>query len=109
MNILIVEADPKLRAFMRDTARPSVADCGVIAEAEDGRAALAICRTLNPKMAIVDIDLPDGDGLDLIPQLREIVPSLRALIVADRVDPEIVLRCEAIGIQGFVDKPTVLD
>lgn len=107
MKILIIEGDPKLRALVAREAQSSSRGCDLIAEAETGSAALAICSTFRPEMAVLDIDLPDGDGLDLIPRLREKIPTLRILVISDRVTPEIVERCEELKIEGFADKPIV--
>ena len=107
MKILIIEGDPKLRALLAQEAQSSIRGCDLIAEAETSSAALAICSTFKPEMAVLDIDLPDGDGLDLIPRLREKILGLRVLVISDRVTPEIVDRCEELEIEDFADKPTV--
>jgi DNA-binding NarL/FixJ family response regulator len=58
-------------------------------------------------MVVIDVDLPDGSGLDLIPELRAKIPGLKVLVLSEQVTPAIVSRREELKIDGFVDIPNM--
>jgi two-component system KDP operon response regulator KdpE len=66
--ILIVEDDPQLRRFLRTAL--GVQDYRLV-EAETVREALIAATTHNPELILLDIGLPDGDGIDLTRRVRE--------------------------------------
>ena len=86
-RILIVDDDPRFRAL----ARTLLERLGYVtaAEAADGAQALAAARRVRPDAALVDVQLPDIDGLALGRRLREMDGSLR--IVLTSTDPTLSL------------------
>jgi DNA-binding response OmpR family regulator len=81
-TILIVEDDRHTRTFLADNL---AADGFDPIAAEDGREAVRLMETRYPDLAIVDLTLPDRDGLELLKQVRE------ADGVASRIDPHLPL------------------
>ena len=66
--VLVVEDEPQMRKFIR----ASLASHGYrIAEAERASEAVLLITSHNPALVLLDLGLPDGDGLDLTRQLRE--------------------------------------
>lgn len=72
--------------------------------ARDGAAGLAICRRTPPTLVLLDLELPDGDGFDLVQQLRELAPDARVLVLSAHVEPYILHRVHQAKVDGFVDK-----
>lgn len=72
--------------------------CGTCA---DGLAAI---RQFRPKLVLLDISLPDGDGLDLARTVLAELPRTRILAVSSHHDPWTMLQVQRIGLNGFVDK-----
>ena len=66
--ILIVEDDPQLRRFLRTAL--GAQDYRLV-EAETVKEALIAATTHNPELILLDIGLPDGDGIDLARRVRE--------------------------------------
>ena len=66
--ILIVEDDPQLRRFLRTAL--GAQDYRLV-EAETVKEALIAATTHNPELILLDIGLPDGDGIDLTRRIRE--------------------------------------
>lgn len=62
--------------------------------------------TERPDVAVVDLNLPDGDGLDLLPRLRRAVPGCGLLVLTMSRDESVVRACLAAGAAGFVLKDT---
>lgn len=76
----------------------------VVCEAGTAAEALARIPPAAPELVLLDLQLPDGDGLDVAAQLLEQRPELRFLALTSLHDERTIHRIRSIGIQGFVDK-----
>ena len=65
---------------------------------------LAAVRELQPDLVLLDISLPDGDGLELARIVIEELPQVKVLTISSHHDPWTMLQVQRIGIHGFVDK-----
>lgn len=74
-------------------------------EARDGTAALAQFNLLKPVITMLDIDMPDMDGLTVLEQIRAIDPNAFVVMVSGYSKPELVRRAVELGVGGFVVKP----
>ncbi len=75
-----------------------VCEAGTVAEA------LERIPPANPDVLMLDLQLPDGDGLDVAARLFEKLPDLRVLALTSLRDEVTIHRIRTMGIQGFVDK-----
>lgn len=100
-KILIVDDESQIRRFLR--ASLTAHDYQVV-EAEDGKGAVKACTLELPDLLILDLGLPDIDGLDVISQVREWsqVPIIVLSIRSDESD-----KVEALdrGANDYVTKP----
>jgi DNA-binding response OmpR family regulator len=96
-RVLIVDDDPRVRALAR--ALLQAAGYAVAAEAADGAQALAAVRRVRPDAAIVDVQLPDTDGLALARTLVDSDSGLR--IVLTSTDPTLV------SVAALAESPAV--
>jgi DNA-binding NarL/FixJ family response regulator len=101
-SILVVDDDP---AF-RELAGRFLADLGlrVAAQAGTAAAALAMAKEVRPDAALVDIDLPDGDGITLAGALTALPWRPRVVLTSvdpDAAAPDEVRRC---GAHAFLSK-----
>ena len=100
-KILIVDDEPQIRRFLK--ASLSAHDYQVV-EAIDGKSAVRACTVELPDLVILDLGLPDIDGLDVISQMREWsqVPIIVLSIRSDESD-----KVDALdrGANDFVTKP----
>lgn len=78
-TILIVDDDVQFRAGVR---RILAAEGHDIEEAGDGRLALERCRELPPDLVLLDIYMPDIDGVEAMYQLSQSHPDLRVIAVS---------------------------
>ncbi|HSC03622.1 MAG TPA: response regulator [Solirubrobacteraceae bacterium] len=85
-RVLIVDDDPRFRALARGLLEAR--GYTVVAEAASGAEALAAVERASPSAALVDVQLPDADGLALARRLTERGNSLR--IVLTSADPSVV-------------------
>ena len=101
-SILLVDDDP---AF-RELAGRFLTDLGlhVTAQADTAAAALAMAEEIRPDLALVDIDLPDGDGISLAGALTALPGGPRVVLTSvdpDAAAPDEVRRC---GAHAFLSK-----
>jgi two-component system, NarL family, response regulator DevR len=76
----------------------------VVGEAGSAARALQEADRVAPNVAIVDIGLPDLDGIALARQLRQREPELAILMLSAREDPEALLEAMAAGAAGYLGK-----
>lgn len=99
--ILVADDD----AQIRDVLRIALAQAGFgVAEAKDGRAALESAQSLRPSLIILDIGMPEMDGLEVCRALRKTteVPILFLTARADEIDRVVGLE---LGADDYVSKP----
>ena len=100
-KILIVEDDPQIAALLRVTLTRSGY---VVVDVRDGRAALAARAIDRPDLVLLDLGLPDCDGLDLIAPLRG-EPATRLIVVSARDATEQKVAALDLGADDYVTKP----
>ena len=81
-------------------------DIEVVAEAANGADALAAARATAPDVAVLDLQLPDLDGITVAKQLASIVPQCGCMIVTSHGRPGYLKRALASGVRGFLSKTT---
>jgi two-component system response regulator NreC len=76
----------------------------VVGEAGDGAAAVAASRKHPPDLVILDVELPDIDGFDLMGDLLAIAPKARIIALSSHTDEFTLHRAMQCRVNGFVDK-----
>ena len=101
-GVLLVDDDPVFRSL----ARRTLADRGfvVVGEAESVAAALARVQELRPDVILVDIGLPDGDGLELARTLSALPWRPRVILTSSDPDAASDDDIRASGAGAFVAK-----
>ena len=79
-------------------------DLMLAGRAEDGEAGWNLCLALKPDLALVDVDLPKLDGLELVKRLLVQLPTMRLLTMTGRMDPYTIWRATQSGVHGYVEK-----
>lgn len=93
--------------MMRDVLRRACAHefgHAVVVECDRGVPAQAALARQPAELVILDLQLPDRDGLEMIAELRRISPAPKILVLSSRSDPFTVYQLERADIDGFVDK-----
>ena len=103
-KVLIIDDSPTIRAFARMFLKPLAVE---IVEAEDGAKGLVAARADRPDICVVDVDMPNLDGLSFTREVRK-DPGLAALpvvlLTGDRT-PEAKERGREAGANDLVEKP----
>lgn len=102
MRMLIADDDPSLGGFL---ARGLEMEGHDVKLATDGEMAMAVARRDLPEMAVLDLNLPRRDGVEVLEFLRSLTADLPILILTARQDPEVRVRCLEIGADDFMLKP----
>lgn len=76
----------------------------VVQRCSTWREGLAAIRTHRPDIVLMDISLPDGDGLELAKTILDELPEVKILAISSHRDPWTMLQVQRIGLHGFVDK-----
>jgi DNA-binding NarL/FixJ family response regulator len=103
IKVLLADDHSIVRAGLRRIIEESE-DIEVIAEADDGKAAIQLAREKNPDVAVVDISMPGLDGLEVISQLKIYLPKLPIIILTMHEEEQYVVRAIEAGAMGYVTK-----
>jgi len=79
--MLVVENQDFMRRVLRDYLQSAYPDAAIM-EAADGARALELCRSRSPQLVLMDVGLPDADGIDLTAQVKEMLPETAVIIVS---------------------------
>ncbi|HEY3950223.1 response regulator transcription factor [Phenylobacterium sp.] len=93
-------------AIVRDGLRRLLADLdlGQVLEAASGRDALAVARAERPSLVILDLNLPDLGGLEILARLLREDPAVRVLVLSMHAEPLYASRALKAGAKGYVSK-----
>jgi DNA-binding NarL/FixJ family response regulator len=64
---------------------------------------VAACRAMSPDLLVLDLELPDADGVDVLRELADGTPEA-IIVLSDRTDGDAVLRALRFGVRGYVTK-----
>jgi two-component system, NarL family, response regulator DevR len=77
----------------------------VIGEAKNAAEALARVPALRPDVAILDVRLPDGDGVSVCRELRSRMPELKVIMLTSYSDDEALFEAIVAGASGWAADP----
>ncbi|NJP68477.1 response regulator [Streptomyces spiramenti] len=103
IRLLLVDDHEVVRRGLRDLfdAEPGIE---VVGEAGSAERALARGPALRPDVAVLDVRLPDGDGIRVCRELRSALPGLACLMLTSFDDDEALLDAIMAGAAGYVLK-----
>ena len=81
-----------------------IPDLTVVAEADDGREALQLIATHRPDIAMLDISMPELNGLEVAERVAREFPDVRVIILSMHATSDYVLRAMRVGASGYLLK-----
>jgi DNA-binding NarL/FixJ family response regulator len=90
------------------TALAGESDLAVVGEARDGLEAVAEAARTSPHVAVLDADLPNGDGVRAAWLIRDRVPDCRIVILSSDEDAEVLTSAVEAGAHGYLTKASPL-
>jgi RNA polymerase sigma factor (sigma-70 family) len=105
VRVLIVDDDDLMRAGLRGVLSTDDA-LEVVGEASDGRDAIYRTRLVQPDVVLMDVRMPDLDGIAATRELLESFPDVRVVILTTFEEDEFIFGALAAGASGFLLKRT---
>ncbi|HZD04877.1 MAG TPA: response regulator transcription factor, partial [Longimicrobiales bacterium] len=103
VRVVLADDHTLVRAGFRALLE-SMAGVEVVAEADDGRAALEALQEHEPDVLVVDLTMPDMNGLEVVHRARRRHPGTRVLVLSMHREPEYVTRALQEGARGYLVK-----
>ena len=79
-------------------------DCDVVGSVADGSAVLEAAQRLQPDVVVIDLNLPNINGLEACRQIRHVNPQTKVIVFTAMNDPDIRQRSFEVGASAFVCK-----
>ncbi len=105
-RVFLVDDHEVVRVGIRELLSASP-DLEVVGEASSVTEALTMVPATNPDVAVLDVRLPDGNGIELCRELRSRLPELNVLMLTSFTDDEALFDAIMAGASGFVLKRIV--
>lgn len=102
-NILLLEDLPEIRAWMRDLVL-RVFPSAQISEAARVHDAIQLVQAVKFDLALIDLGLPDGSGVDVVTRLRDLQPEAQSVVVTIHDDDEHLFPALQAGAYGYILK-----
>lgn len=103
IKVMLVDDHPLFREGI--SARLSLSDeIEVIGEAENGEQALSLLEQLQPEIVLLDINMPQMGGIDMLEVLREKNLDIKVIFLSMHDDKEYIVRAIQAGAQGYLLK-----
>ncbi len=103
IRVLIADDHAVVRQGLR-TFRDRQEDIGVVGEAAVGAEAVALAERVAPVVVLMDLVMPEMDGVEAIRQLRERAPAVRALVLSSFIDDDRLFPVVRAGAAGYLLK-----
>ncbi len=105
-TIAIIEDDPSQKFVLRNLVEEM--GYSVVAEASTGTEAVRACLEVKPELVLMDVEIPEMDGIEAAKEINRTSPTPVVLVTASE-DEGLVIRAVSAGIMSFVPKPVKLN
>ena len=103
IRIILADDHPLLRQSLKDVLKRQQ-DFEVVAEASDGERAVQLATTLIPNVVIMDISMPNLNGIEATRQIKAKHPSIAILVLTVHNDSEHIFGILQAGADGYLTK-----
>jgi two-component system, OmpR family, KDP operon response regulator KdpE len=106
LRVLVVDDEPAIRRFLR---LGLTAQGYVVSETEEGGKALDVARRGGTDLILLDLGLPDIDGIDVLKRIRDIPSAVPIIVLTSRDDEAMKVEALDLGADDYVTKPFGID
>lgn len=103
VRVILVDDHAILREGLR-LLLEAQADIDVVGEAENGASLLPLARRLEPRVVVLDLEMPGGDGIVALRELGRTLPEIRVLVLTMYPESERLLPVLQAGARGYITK-----
>ena len=105
-TVLVVDDEGEIRASLRGV----LSDEGLrVLEAEDGRQALDLVRSERPELVLLDVWMPEVDGIELLRSLQDEPDRPQVIMISGHGNIETAVQATKLGAFDFIEKPFSID
>lgn len=107
-HILAVDDTEAIRTFLRILLESQGAN---VHEAATAQEALQVCREVDPDLIVLDLGLPDRDGLEILPELKmpKSGKTPKVLILSVRKEQTMKEKARQLGADAYLSKPFMVE
>jgi DNA-binding NarL/FixJ family response regulator len=97
--------------MLREGLRRSMIDQGfdVVGEARDGEEAIRLAHELRPEVILMDVTMPEIDGVEATRQIRSALPEIKVVMLTMHADQEVLTSAIRAGANGYLVKDCSTD
>ena len=103
IKVLIVDDHPMVREGLK-ASLDGEDGIQVVGDVEDGLQALEAGKTLNPDVVVMDIAMPNMNGLEAAAEFKQQLPDIKVLVLTMHEDKEYIIQMVKQGVAGYVLK-----
>lgn len=103
VRLLIADDHPLVRQALRGMLEREP-DIEIVGEAENGREAVHLCRALDPNLVLMDVRMPEMDGLEATRAIKHEHPEVAVLMVTMHDNQDYMQEATKAGAAGYVLK-----
>lgn len=108
IRVVIADDDEQIRAQVRKLLEGQ-RHLQVVAEAATGQEAITLVKRHLPQLVLLDLEMPELNGLQVLKNIHQDFPHTRVVIVSGRTDRASVRAAQELGSQGYVAKRDLAD
>jgi DNA-binding NarL/FixJ family response regulator len=101
-SVLVIDDHPLVREGVKKSLTAAGFNC--VGEAGSLKEAIAMIALHNPDVITVDLNLPDGNGLEIIKWARKNSPTIAIIVLSLEDDLDLISAASQSGAQGFISK-----
>jgi two-component system invasion response regulator UvrY len=106
IHVLVADDHPIVRRGVAEIV-DDAPDMVTVGQASTGREAVQAVQRKEVDVLVLDIDMPEGDGLDVLAQLRALGVKVRTLILSVYPEEQFAIRALRAGAMGYLGKESV--
>lgn len=108
-RVVVVDDHAFMRELMARELRRAASRYDVVAEVGTAMEAIEACRQNQPRLLVLDINLPDRTGIAAVPDIRRVSPETRILLCTAMPRENFLGEASRCGADGFVEKTNTWD
>ncbi len=107
-TIVTIDDTSSIRTFLRLSLEGEGA---LVHQASSANSGLALCKQTMPDIVILDLGLPDRDGLDVLPDILALFPDAppKVIILTVRKGSDTIAKAEELGAAAYLTKPFMVE
>ena len=103
IRVMLADDHPIMRDGLRDALKDEE-DFEVVGMARDGDEAVRMAQSLAPQVIVMDVIMPNKDGVDACREIMELLPDTRVLMLTVSTEEDAVVEAVAAGATGYLQK-----